>query len=807
MALVLSRLGLLVSGGFTVSETASALTVGKLVGSVVSRHADAGIFDAFVQQYGVRLTALPPWLEDIQFDRSGMILGSQLREIPCQNTIFDVKLRTVEGIATFIVLVARYVESRQQLAKYVENLIRGKYYIVSGGDLETREKNDLEPVAMPYSSRMLMQNFVNAVIDSDARSPQHDRCRQLLGELTNVVGSAAFQEQTSRHARAQCQKLLQQFLGRRTSITGKPDNIFNTLSAAAAMIALAAMANGAHVRVICQTSSGSVEIPQGGRTFYSPSVFTVILWLTEPPAILASELSMVGEGNELPLYDSDPKHIPIYGGAAEISRAVVLQTGCKLPDDLAMEIWERAVQEGSLASWEVWEPHSLRFRLTEEALCCEVPDHIAHLADGLYGEGDRRRKISRKAAAILHDVANYSEYEAFGDAWFNITITYTMIAYSIGCLRSVVSVGGGLLSQYCWTTDCELNSNGTRDVLTSEKVDVLSFIFMIATTGATIQDFLWRIACVWGGSTSEYHNHVEIHDRVFGIVSPHLTFLSDVLRDPKELARNGLSKGFISVLAGSIPILPRDPLSGLVIAADSSALMERGFIFNKGPRPLSKETTDGVLFSVEPYTGQEGALCAVICTWQFGEILLELDPMRVHDNLLARRSLSSYEPAQVRTPFYPNHCFVPLYRAEIPVLGSFFMGADWGRNSSCGRLTAILRAEGRPDWQVVAAGAVEGGEMVMACAEESLEELLTRDPSKDFSEVLIVACRNGVLSQDYIDLIDRQKGLASKQSETEFYCIEFNVDKLERGDSGQFNSAWSIRKGSLGQGKKLVKYS
>ncbi|UZP37091.1 hypothetical protein NXS19_004907 [Fusarium pseudograminearum] len=800
MSLVLSRLGLLVSGGFTVNETASALTVGKIVGSVVSRHTDAGLFDAFIQQYGVRFTKLAPWLEDVQFDRSGTILGGQLREIPCQNTIFDVKLRTVEGVATFIVLVARYVESRQQLAKYVEDMIRGKYYIVSGGDLETREKDDLERVSMPYSSRILLQSFVNAVIDADARSPQHDRCRQLLGELTHVVGSAMFQKQTSKHARGQCQRFLQQFLGQRTSISGKPDNIFNTLSAAVAMIALAAMANGAHVRVVCQTSSGSVEIPQGGRTFYNPSIFTVVLWLTEPPMIVSSEMNMVGEEYDLADDDeSEPGALPIYGGAAEISRAIASQTGCGLPDDMAMEIWERGVQEGALASWEMGDVSGMRFRLTDEALRCEIPDSLGHLADKLYGERDQRCKIVRKAAAILHDIANYSEYEGFGDSWFNLTLSYVMIAYSVGCLRSVVSVGGNLLSQYCWTSDCELNKDGLRSRLTSEKADALRFVFMIGTNGASIQDFLWRIASVWGGSTTEYHNHVEIHDRVFGIASPHLTFLSDVLRDPKALAQNGLSKGFISVHSGSIPTLPRDPLSGLVIAADASALLEGRFLFDEGPRPLYKETTAGVLFSLEPYTGKDGALCAAICTWQYGEVLLELDPMRVHDNLLAQRSLSSYQRVQGATYGNPNHCFVPLEWGEIPVLQRVFMGASWGRSGINSPLTAVLRAEGRLDWQVVVSGIMEGGEMIMACEGESLEEVLTRDPWRDFSGVLIVACRDNVLSQGYIDLIDTQKDLASKQSEAEFHCIEFNVN------AGPSNSTWSIRKSATRlQKKKLV---
>ncbi|QPC69494.1 hypothetical protein HYE68_000246 [Fusarium pseudograminearum] len=728
MSLVLSRLGLLVSGGFTVNETASALT-----------------------QYGVRFTKLAPWLEDVQFDRSGTILGGQLREIPCQNTIFDVKLRTVEGVATFIVLVARYVESRQQLAKYVEDMIRGKYYIVCGGDLETREKDDLERVSMPYSSRILLQSFVNAVIDADARSPQHDRCRQLLGELTHVVGSAMFQKQTSKHAR-----------GQKTSISGKQDNIFNTLSAAVAMIALAAMANGAHVRVVCQTSSGSVEIPQGGRTFYNPSIFTVVLWLTEPPMIVSSEMNMVGEEYDLADDDSEPGALPIYGGAAEISRVIASQTGCGLPDDMAMEIWERGVQEGALASWEMGDVLGMRFRLTDETLRCEIPDSLGHLADKLYGERDQRCKIVRKAAAILHDVANYSEYEGFGDSWFNLTLSYVMIAYSVGCLRSVVSVGGNLLSQYCWTSDCELNKDGLRSRLTSEKADALGFVFMIGTNGASIQDFLWRISSVWGGSTTEYHNHVEIHDRVFGIASPHLTFLSDVLRDPKALAQNGLSKGFISVHSGSIPTLPRDPLSGLVIAADASALMEGRFLFDEGPRPLYKETTAGVLFSLEPYTGQDGALCAAICTWQYGEVLLELDPMRVHDNLLAQRSLSSYQRVQGATYGNPNHCFVPLEWGEIPVLQRVFMGASWGRSGINSPLTAVLRAEGRLDWQVVVSGIMEGGEMIMACGGESLEEVLTRDPWRDFSGVLIVACRDNVLSQGYIDLIDTQKDLARR---------------------------------------------
>lgn len=391
MDIIRSNSGPPVISSLRANELASAITIGKAVGSVVSRQSDAGIFDAFSQQYGVRVTSLPPWLEGISLDRSGVILGSQQREIPCPNTMPGVKLRSVHGIATLMVLITRYVEAPTNTAILLEELIRGHYFIVSGGDLENPvEGTDTAPGAIPYSSKTLLRTFAKAVIDSDARSPQHDRSRRLMGELANVVGRATFQDQTNRHARAQYRKLLRQLLGQRTALPDKPKNIFNTISGGAAMIALAALANGADVRVICETPSGAVEIPREGRYTYSDMSFTVVLWLREPPEQVAQELGLVGGEAPGPEDDTTSKTsgqlLPIYGGTAEICRAVASKTGCRLSHEELMELWDLGIQTGISATWRVFPSldQGLRIQLTRETLKCVVPQEMTNLINTLF---------------------------------------------------------------------------------------------------------------------------------------------------------------------------------------------------------------------------------------------------------------------------------------------------------------------------------------------------------------------------------------------------------------------------------------
>lgn len=386
------------------------------------------------------------------------------------------------------------------------------------------------------------------------------------------------------------------------------------------------------------------------------------------------------------------------------------------------------------------------------------------------------------AATILHKVVYYSNYECLGNTWFRVAIEHVMISHAVGCLKSLVSAGRELLSHYCWTTNCELDESGLHFDPNRSR-NIINLSRHLFRDGVSIQDCMWVMACVWGGSTPEHHGHVNIatHDRVIGIAAPELTFLSDVLRNPKQLASRGLTGGFISVQAGSIPVLPRDGSTNLVIAADLDAANSKvNYVFGRGPRHLPEEDTAGILFSTEPYFGQGGSLCAVLCAWQYGQVLSELDPLRVLSNLIIHRTLASYRRnrsgAVLAHPSHLRHSFLPLRRAELPILQSSTPRTmKQFKNSP---LTAIVRAEGRTDWQVVAAGAVNPGKMILACEEgESLEEMLTsgrQDPDASHG-CLVVVCWDKTLPSNFNALESQYRGLAANQSQEVFHSIDLSV--------------------------------
>ncbi|KAH7143613.1 hypothetical protein EDB81DRAFT_947670 [Dactylonectria macrodidyma] len=776
MTLVFSGLGSLVQSQFGVNEIASTIAVGKQIGSLFTRQSDALIFEAFTEQYGVRFTTLPPWLEGVKFVRSGTILGDRQRQISCQNTFPGVEMSSVEGAATFLLLVTRYVESSRDLVKYVEDLILGKYKIVSGGDLEHPSDEDTRPPAIPYASRKLIHSFVSSVIDSDALSPQRELCLQYMSELAHVVGSSvAFQQSANRSSRGQYERLLRQLLGQQTTIEGQSKTVFNTLSTGAAMIGLAALANGADVRVVCQTSTGTAEVPQRRSSRHESSVFTLILWLREPPSAIAEDMGFLGGMDDMQDKGDEADMVTVYGGAVEISRYVASQTGADMAHDLLLAVWELRIEAGEAASWEMCRPNQPSFRLTDEALACAVPAQIAKCADAIYSLGDRRRKLVRKAASILHEVLDYTSYERLGKTWFKIAVQQVYISYAVGCLR------------YCWTSNCSLDSDGTPNVLTLGSKSIIAFALDMVDPGVTLQDFLWLIASVWGGSNPRYHNYAMVHDRVVGITAPHLTILANVLQNPKDLAEYGLSKGFISIHAGSIPMLPRDSLTGMVVAADPSEPVETHIIFSRGSRAQPDETDAGVLFYTEPYHGPDGTLCALLCAWQYGEVLLELDPVKVFDNLLLKRGLRGRRTdKKAKNGKLPG--FLPLRRSELGILKYFLLQSQVG----------IIRAEGRPDWQVVAAGAAEGGNVIMACEDESLEDIIEEsvDLLAGFSSHLIIVCKHGFLPKGYLDLLEPLASIVATQGDRTGHFIDY---KLRKGtardeDPEQADSRWTIER-------------
>lgn len=69
-----SGLGHLVQRSFGVNEISSMITVGKAIGSVITRRSESSIFVPLASQFHIRITEIPDWLQIIDFSRSGTII-------------------------------------------------------------------------------------------------------------------------------------------------------------------------------------------------------------------------------------------------------------------------------------------------------------------------------------------------------------------------------------------------------------------------------------------------------------------------------------------------------------------------------------------------------------------------------------------------------------------------------------------------------------------------------------------------------------------------------------------------------------
>lgn len=93
-------------------------------------------------------------------------------------------------------------------------------------------------------------------------------------------------------------------------------------------------------------------------------------------------------------------------------------------------------------------------------------------------------------------------------------------------------------------------------------------------------------------------------------------------------------------------------------------------IFSKGSGAQADETDAVMHFATEPYYGPDGTLCALLCAWQYGEVLLELVPVKVFNNLLSKRGLRASRTIQVER-VGKHRGFFPLCGSELAILQNF----------------------------------------------------------------------------------------------------------------------------------------
>ena len=244
----------LMSASFGVNEVASAITVARYVGSIFSRQQDAKILDIVSELNKLEMQELPDWLTTIRFTRRATIYGESMRRITAHNVLDDVEMPTVEGVATFLALILRYVQTPESISALIAQLLRGRFGILTcaSGYVET---------PLPYSMKGNIIKFVQSVWESDKDSDQNANSLQWLSELTSYVGRSYDARAHSSYSLAEQERFVGVLLAAGISTHQLPV-MFHTLSASAAMIALAARAQGARVQLECvaPTNGGGTDI-------------------------------------------------------------------------------------------------------------------------------------------------------------------------------------------------------------------------------------------------------------------------------------------------------------------------------------------------------------------------------------------------------------------------------------------------------------------------------------------------------------------------------------------------------------------
>ena len=695
------------------NELASALVIGKIVGTAFTRRSDAEVFNILESEYGVRLRAMPDWMKNFRFSRAGVIHGQGMRRLDCTRLMDNIDVESLQGFASIVVLCCRYVMPINVIVGVLEGFIGfGQEAICPGklGDHGTR-------LSMPLKA--LLANFVRATIDSDANSQQAADVKNWMADLAKEVGVSTSLRFVAGRAHEQNRLLAAKIMGDLKPGEGAEDGlpresfqrVEHTLSMATASIALAAAANGADVSVQCITPNGIRTIPPRS----SSSQFVLRLWLRQPPLEISQFLSYAdakkrgeddGSGAEDGIYSTI-----IFGGNMEIALNVSQAIGYGNRDPSGLDnarinhrlykLWMKGVEKGKCLKWEVersspnlhWKseplpPPRIRLMAHEEA----IPPEVDGLIDVLHILDERLYPLARAIAIIIHDVYRYPEYSQDQFGVFAKAIEFVSIAISVGLLQALTFAPAKDINSYALQQGT-IRRNGA----------LKEFLPVLCNEGFSHQALLWAAATLWGGASADSQGGVVVGNRVMGIVAPHCTIVLEILRDPISFARSRMSGPMLVLLRGSMPLLPRSTRSGFVLATDVAHLSRETLdcrananVIDLSDLPRSNlrsgalNPENELVITTEPNI-ESGSSEMVFCGWLAGDLHFELDPLVTFNNLI--RSWPKRDPG-----LPPDHWVVMSPSELIDI--THFQVTNWN---------AIFNTHSDPAWLLMAAGCAKDG--------------------------------------------------------------------------------------------------
>ncbi|CAF9911828.1 MAG: hypothetical protein HETSPECPRED_000458 [Heterodermia speciosa] len=654
MALVLQGAGVLQQIQLGVNELAASLFVGKYVGSILTRKQDAKLFQVLEDEFGVKVKGVPAWLEDVQLDRKFCILGEGLRRIEGKSSMQHVRINTLEGLATFLVLCSRYSIPDKAIVKLLEVFLLGGLGAIDRGKLQDE--------ALPYTLKPLVAAFIRSTKDADAASKQNAKAQTWMSELLLKVDLPryCFSKKNSQHVFTKLSQFIGDLLGGSTveeefikhtkapqrSNRSHPDDgrrrIHETVSLDVANVALLAAANGADLCVECITDTTQIILPSHIKP--TETKFLVRLWLTQPPANVSQILKMsdpVEKATYLSSYDhveNDSRSaLTIFGGATELAAAVSSAFGYTAgslggsPHQRIGEMWDKALQSGKSFTWAVKPMPNLLYPMRFHFL---LPDrrldpHETMLANAISKMDSRMAPLSREIASIIDELYRWKSYThtAFESELIS-AVQVINVGMAVGALHNITQPLAPDDAQYALSLQSIDHNGALSDLCPHALIE-----------GVSHQELIWAASTLWGGASIASQGHASINDSVQGVVAPHCVVLLDVIRNPLLFVRKGMSGKLLTMCRGSVPLLARDPNNGFVLAPDTKYTEpERQDLVVQSVNEADQitEMTTDMIITFEPDVLGPSPFRSHFCCWYMGNLAFEVHPIIVFKNILHR---------------------------------------------------------------------------------------------------------------------------------------------------------------------------
>lgn len=662
MTAVVSRVGSLQQIQWGVNELASGLYVGKVVGSLLTRKRDADVFRVLESQYGVKVRSLPSWLEGVGLKRPFVAFGESLRRIEGDVTMEELDVRALQGLATFVVLCCRYVDSDKAIVKRLEALLVGSLGAIDRGRLSSE--------GVPYALKPMLATFVRATKDADAASTQAAFAKEWMAQLLHqtaapwtrqarqgrsavdvrkaqvvgdLLGGPTIQEEVTKHLPSFRPVATESIESQLIQSHRSSKRTHETVSIDSAYIALAARANGADACVSCMTSTGEKTIPLGVNA--SDTDFVVRLWLSQPPEHI-SKILRYGDSSDQTTntnYPSDASHPPptVFGGRLELALAVAKQLSYAaqvtqhMSQNTILDLWENGFNLGSSVSWAIKPmlnrlyPLRFHFPVKEE----RVLPSIHALALVIEQHHKKLAPLARHIATIVDKQYQWSEYtEVVYYGELIAAADLVTIAIAVGSLHKLTHALGGNLDQYALNLSA-IEEAGALSVFCAKAV----------TEGVSTPDIIWAACLLWGGASIASQGNERVTDSVLGVVAPHATILLDIVRNPLQFVKTGMQGKLLLICHGSMPVVSRDPGTGyikdnhhgpndiLTLSSAPTHTVER----IDPDSSLGKPRGD-LIITFEPDVLGNLPFRSIFCCWYQGHLAFEVGPMTVFTNILKR---------------------------------------------------------------------------------------------------------------------------------------------------------------------------